>query len=119
MSVGAQASDTVRNLLVEKKIIKGKKVNVLSKKNPIINEVEADLSAQASEAKAEDVVDAPAEEIPEEKTAEIPVEETSDDEKKEETPAGKALVEEVKESVEEPVSAKVTADKEEKKEETK
>jgi small subunit ribosomal protein S16 len=34
MSVGAQASDTVHNFLVDKKIVEGKKINVLSKKSP-------------------------------------------------------------------------------------
>jgi small subunit ribosomal protein S16 len=38
MSVGAQASGTVHNLLVDKKIITGKKVNVLPKKHPIVKE---------------------------------------------------------------------------------
>lgn len=40
MSVGAQASDTMHNLLVTKKIIDGKKVNVLPKKSPIKKEGE-------------------------------------------------------------------------------
>jgi small subunit ribosomal protein S16 len=35
MSVGAKPSGTVHNILVEKKIITGKKLNVLSKKSPI------------------------------------------------------------------------------------
>ena len=35
MSVGAKPSGTVHNLLVGKKIIEGKKLNVLSKKSPI------------------------------------------------------------------------------------
>jgi len=35
MSVGAQASPTVHNLLITKKIIEGKKINVLSRKKPI------------------------------------------------------------------------------------
>ena len=33
MSVGAKTSDTVHNFLVEKKVIQGKKVNVLPKKS--------------------------------------------------------------------------------------
>ncbi len=40
ISVGAQVSDTVHNLLVKKKIIKGDKINVLSKKSPIKKEGE-------------------------------------------------------------------------------
>ncbi len=38
ISVGAQASDTVHNLLVSKGIIEGKKVNVLPKKSPVKKE---------------------------------------------------------------------------------
>ncbi|MBP9759977.1 MAG: 30S ribosomal protein S16 [Candidatus Pacebacteria bacterium] len=36
---GAKPSETVHNLLVTKKIIDGKKINVLPKKTPIIKEV--------------------------------------------------------------------------------
>lgn len=39
MSVGAQTSPTVHNLLISKKIIEGKKVNVLPKKSPVKEEV--------------------------------------------------------------------------------
>lgn len=39
MSVGAQVSPTVHNLLVSRKIIEGKKINVLPKKKPIVAEV--------------------------------------------------------------------------------
>lgn len=38
ISVGAQISDTVHNMLVAKKIIEGKKKNVLPKKSPIKKE---------------------------------------------------------------------------------
>lgn len=38
MSVGAQVSATVHNLLISKSIIKGKKINVLPKKSPIKKE---------------------------------------------------------------------------------
>jgi len=41
-SVGAQASNTVHNLLIKEKIIEGKKINVLPKKSPIKKEGEAD-----------------------------------------------------------------------------
>lgn len=34
MSKGAKVSDTMHNFLVSKKVIEGKKINVLSKKNP-------------------------------------------------------------------------------------
>ena len=39
LSMGAQASGTVHNLLVDLKAVTGKKVNVLGKKTPIIKEV--------------------------------------------------------------------------------
>ena len=37
ISKGAQPSGTVHNMLVESKIIEGKKINVLPKKSPVIN----------------------------------------------------------------------------------
>jgi small subunit ribosomal protein S16 len=40
ISKGAQVSDTVHNLLVAKKVIEGKKRNVLPKKTPIVKKVE-------------------------------------------------------------------------------
>jgi len=39
LSMGAQASGTVHNLLVDLKAVAGKKVNVLGKKTPIVKEV--------------------------------------------------------------------------------
>lgn len=45
ISLGAQVSDTVHNLLVSQKIIEGKKINVLPKKTPIKKEVVADEKA--------------------------------------------------------------------------
>jgi small subunit ribosomal protein S16 len=44
MSVGAQASPTLHNLLVSNGVIKGEKINVLPKKSPVVKE---DLPAQA------------------------------------------------------------------------
>ena len=38
ISKGAQLSGTVHNLLVSKKVIEGKKINVLPKKRPIVGE---------------------------------------------------------------------------------
>ncbi len=38
MSVGAQMSPTVHNMLISKKIIEGKKINVLPKKSPVKKE---------------------------------------------------------------------------------
>jgi len=53
MSHGAQVSGTVHNILINEKIITGKKINVLPKKSPIVKE------KKEEEIKAvEDVVDA-------------------------------------------------------------
>jgi len=52
LSVGAQASDTVHNLLVGAGIIEGKKKNVLPRKAPIRAEVE-DAAAPAPESAEE------------------------------------------------------------------
>lgn len=51
MSVGAQVSDTVHNLLVDKKIVTGKKLNKLPKKSAPVKEVVAE--APAPEVKVE------------------------------------------------------------------
>jgi small subunit ribosomal protein S16 len=56
ISKGAQLSDTMRNLLISKKIITGKKVNALPKKRPIKKELTeeekkaADAAAKPAEA---------------------------------------------------------------------
>lgn len=71
---GVQVSGTVHNILVDKKIIEGKKINVLSRKSPIIDEAkikaEADAKA-AAEAKA--VADAEAAAKAAEEAAAAPV----------------------------------------------
>lgn len=57
MSVGAKASGTVHNLLVDLKAVTGKKINVLGKKTPIVKEVpvsEVKASAPVVEVKAEE-----------------------------------------------------------------
>lgn len=107
MTQGVQVSGTVHNMLVSEGIVKGKKINVLSKKSPIIDEekikAEAEAKAAEEEAKekarleaeeaakaadlsagAEDAAAAPSDDQPtksEEKTAEASIEE-----KQEETP---------------------------------
>jgi len=50
ISKGAQLSDTMRNLLLTKKIITGKKVNALPKKRPIKPEVKEGEAGKAPEA---------------------------------------------------------------------
>ncbi len=46
MSVGAKASDTMHNFLVQNKVIEGKKVNVLPKKKPTQKKKEAKAVAK-------------------------------------------------------------------------
>lgn len=76
ISKGAQPTDTVHNLLVSKKIIDGKKINVLPLKKAIVKEVPADATPAATpvpEAKVEapvETVEAPATEAPVEVTPE-------------------------------------------------
>lgn len=53
ISKGAQLSDTMRNLLISKKIITGKKVNALPKKRPIKKELtEEEKKAAPADAKS-------------------------------------------------------------------
>ena len=52
LSQGVQPSDTIYNFLVEKKIIEGRKKNVLPKKSPVIDEAKLKAEAEAK-AKAE------------------------------------------------------------------
>lgn len=53
ISKGAQLSDTMRNLLITKKIITGKKVNALPKKRPIKPEAKEGEAAKPEAPKAE------------------------------------------------------------------
>lgn len=81
MSVGAKASGTVHNLLVDLKAISGKKINVLNKKTPIVKEVPAEVAkapvAAVVAEKAPEVVAEvapvvePVAEVAEEKVAEV------------------------------------------------
>ncbi len=73
LSKGVQPSDTLHNLLISQKVIEGKKINVLPRKSPIIDEEaikkaeeEAAAKAEAEAKKAEDeakAAEAPAEEV--------------------------------------------------------
>ena len=68
LSKGVQPSDTMHNLLVTHKVIEGKKINVLPKKSPIVNEEAEETSEESTEeTPAEEPV---AEEVTEEKTEE-------------------------------------------------
>mgnify|MGYP003395019399 CR=1 len=68
ISMGAQLSGTVHNMLIEKKIITGKKINVLPRKSPPKKEEEA-AAPTVAEVKAEAApVETPAPEAPTEPT---------------------------------------------------
>ncbi len=58
ISKGVQVSDTVHNFLITQKIIEGKKINVLSRKSPIVDEAKIKAEAEAKEAKADEKVKA-------------------------------------------------------------
>lgn len=89
---GVQVSPTVHNLLITNKIIEGKKINVLPKKSPIIDEEKLKAEAEAkaaAEAAAKAEAEAAAAPVEEVAAIETPAEETApaEEEKKEETPA--------------------------------
>lgn len=84
LSKGVQPSDTVHNILVSQKVIDAKKLNVLPKKSPIVDEEaikKAEEEKAAAEAEAEAAKAAEAEAAPEEST------ETASEEVAEESPA--------------------------------
>lgn len=61
---GAKLSDTVHNLLIERKVLTGKKINNLPKKSPIVSEKPAEATVVPKEEKIEEVATEPvAEEI--------------------------------------------------------
>ena len=64
ISKGAQLSDTMRNLLITKKIITGKKVNALPKKRPIKPEVKEGEKAPATAPSSGEAKEAPKTEAP-------------------------------------------------------
>lgn len=84
LAKGVQPSDTMHNILVSQKVINGKKINVLPKKSPIIDEEAIKKAAEEAAAKvaaekaAAEAAAAPAEEAveeaPAEEVAETPVE---------------------------------------------
>ena len=97
ISNGVQPSDTMHNLLVSKKVIEGKKINVLPRKSPIVDEeavkkAEEEAAAKAeAEAKAKEEAAAPVDESPTEEVSEEVKEESSEESAEEkaaeETPA--------------------------------
>ena len=75
LSKGVQASPTVHNILVGQKIIDGKKMNVLPKKSPIVDEAAEAAKKAAEEAAAAAAAEPVAEEAaPEASAEETPVE---------------------------------------------
>ena len=81
LSKGVQPSGTVHNILVSQKVIDAKKINVLPKKSPIIDEEAVKRAEEEAAAKAEaekvasEAAKAPAEEAETEAVAEPAVEE--------------------------------------------
>lgn len=65
ISKGAKVSGTVNNLLIDDKIITGKKINVLPKKKPIIKEEVKAEEGKPAEVPVETTPEAPTEVAPE------------------------------------------------------
>ena len=93
MSVGAQVTPTVHNLLVEKKIIEGKKINVLPLKRPIaptpegVGEPTASVGSEESAPISEILAESVAEEAPVQDLGPLPTEAAAQEEgATEETP---------------------------------
>jgi small subunit ribosomal protein S16 len=103
ISMGAQPTDSIKNLLINKKVIEGKKVNVLPKKTPQVDEeaiaaaakAEADAASAKAAEEAAAAAPAPAEEAPMPTEAEVvaeaepetPVEEVAEAPTEEAAPA--------------------------------
>lgn len=83
LGMGAQASDTVHNLLVDAKVIEGKKVNAMNKKSKPVKETPK-VEEKKAPAPAAPAAEAPAPEAP---AAEEPKAEAAPEAPKEEAPA--------------------------------
>jgi small subunit ribosomal protein S16 len=77
LAKGVQPSDTMHNILVSQKVIEGKKINVLPKKSPIVDEEAIKKAEEEAAAKAE--AEAKAKE--EAAAAETSTEESTEDDK--------------------------------------
>ena len=75
ISKGAQVSDTVHNILVKEKVIKGPKKNVLPPKKKVVEDVKAKAKEPVAQAKPEEKVEAKPEEKKEEPKKEEPAKE--------------------------------------------
>ncbi|MES2135372.1 MAG: 30S ribosomal protein S16 [Patescibacteria group bacterium] len=78
ISMGAQLSGTVNNLLITNKVIEGKKVNVLGKKTPIVKSEAGDASSDPKGSKSEPAAEVASE--PEVVAEEVVAEETTSEE---------------------------------------
>lgn len=76
ISKGARVTDTVHNLLINQKIISGKKINVLPRKSPPKEEIKEEVKVAASAPAAEVVSEAVAEAAP---VTEVASEETKEE----------------------------------------
>lgn len=85
---GVQPSDTVRNMLIDKGILEGRKINVLPQKSPVIDEEAIARAKEEAEAKAA------AEKEAAEAEAAAKAEEEATEEVAEETPAEEEKTEE-------------------------
>ena len=86
ISNGVQPSDTMHNLLISKKVIEGKKINVLPRKSPIVDEEAVKKAEEEAEAK-KTAAEAPEEVAEESAETEEKDETPAEDEKSEEKPA--------------------------------
>lgn len=86
ISKGVQPSDTMHNILVSQKIIEGKKINVLPRKSPIVDEEAVKKAEEEAAAKVE--AEKAEAEAPKEEESETPEEAPTEEktEAKEETP---------------------------------
>ena len=78
ISKGAQPTETVHNILVKEGVIEGKKINVLPKKSPIIDEEALAKQKEEEEAKKAAEAEAAAKAEESETTEETPAEETEE-----------------------------------------
>jgi small subunit ribosomal protein S16 len=95
LSVGAQASGRVHNMLVKAGLIKADTINVLPQKSPVVDEEAIAKEKEAAEAKEAAEEEATNEEKKEE-TAEEPAEEKETETTEEAAPAEEAVEEEKK-----------------------
>ncbi len=87
MSTGAQLSDTVHNILINEKVLEGKKKNVLPRKSPIVKEEKEEKPVE-KEGTQEDETPTEPEDKPkeEEKPEKAPAEEVKEEEENKEEP---------------------------------